>query len=250
MKPKAFTLIELLVVISIIAVLLAILMPSLRLVKDQAKRIHCVSNVKTLCLGWYMYKDDNNDNIVPGNTDPGNWVGRPPSGATLEQQKDAIKSGLLYSYVGKEIGVYHCPADKRKQGANVAYLTFSVPGGANGESGSEYVNAKKYSDLKKPFEKYVFVEEADTRGTNEGSWQMNPKSKTWVDPVAMWHRRQSTLGFADGHADMHDWVDKSFIDWNEKAMYNTGFSFNMTPPANEQVDIEYMVKGFPYKSLR
>jgi len=48
MKTKAFTLIELLVVIAIIAVLMAIIMPSLRAVRDQAKRIHCVSNVKTM----------------------------------------------------------------------------------------------------------------------------------------------------------------------------------------------------------
>ena len=59
MKTKAFTLIELLVVIAIIAVLMAILMPTLRAAKDHARRIHCVSNVKTLALGWFIYQDDN-----------------------------------------------------------------------------------------------------------------------------------------------------------------------------------------------
>ena len=251
MKSKAFTLIELLVVISIIAVLLAILMPSLRLARDQARRVHCLSNAKTLSLAWYMYKDENDDNLVPGNTDPGNWVGRPPTGANLEQQKDAIRAGLLFTYAGKNPDVYHCPADRRAQGVNVAFLTFSVAGGANGESWSGYTRATKYNDLKHPAERYIFVEEADTRGTNVGSWQMNPSAKTWVDPVAMWHKRQSTLGFADGHAEMHDWIDKSFIDWNERAMYTpSSFSFNMTPPANERTDIDYMTKGFPYRSLQ
>jgi len=78
---------------------------------------------------------------------------------------------------------------------------------------------------------------------------MNPRSKTWVDPVAMWHNRQSTLGFADGHAEMHRWIDEHFIEWNLKAMYNTGFSFNLTPPADEREDIEYMARGFPLKKL-
>jgi prepilin-type N-terminal cleavage/methylation domain-containing protein/prepilin-type processing-associated H-X9-DG protein len=249
MKTRAFTLIELLVVIAIIAVLLAILMPSLRLARDQARRIHCVSNVKTLCLAWYMYKDDNNDNLVPGDTNPGCWVGRPSNNATLEQQKDAIRTGLLFTYVGKNTEIYHCPADRRVQGVNIAYLTFSVAGGANGESWADYTKIRKYSELKKPAEKYVFVEEADCRGTNVGSWQMNPHARTWVDPVAMWHNKQSTLGFADGHAEMHPWKDKSFIDWNLTAMYNSqNFAFSMTPPANEQTDITYMVHGFPMKS--
>jgi prepilin-type N-terminal cleavage/methylation domain-containing protein len=245
MKTKAFTLIELLVVIAIIAVLMAILMPSLNAARDQAKRVHCRSNVKTLSLAWFMYKDDNGDTLVNGNTGNSAWVTNPPNGATLQQQKDAIAAGMLFTYAGKDPDVYHCPADRRKQGMNVAFLTFSIPGGANGEPWSGYTRISKFSQIKHPSETYVFVEEADTRGTNVGSWQMDPTARTWVDPVAMWHKRQSTLGFADGHSEMHGWKDKSFIDWNLKAMYNTGFSFNMTPPADEQTDITYMVKGFP-----
>ena len=75
MKTKAFTLIELLVVIAIIAVLMAILMPTLRAAKDHARRIHCVSNVKTLALGWFIYQDDNDGELVPGHTNPGQWPG-------------------------------------------------------------------------------------------------------------------------------------------------------------------------------
>ena len=248
MKTKAFTLIELLVVIAIIAVLMGILVPSLNAARDQAKRVHCRSNVKTLSLAWYMYKDDYNDNLVNGNTSNGAWVTNPPNGATLEQQKAAIAAGALYMYAGKDVDVYHCPADKRKQGANVAFLTFSVPGGANGEAGTGYSRISKYSQIKHPAETYIFVEEADTRGTNVGSWQMNPSAKTWVDPVAMWHKRQSTLGFADGHSEMQPWVDNSFINWCEKAMYEpSSFSFNMTPPADEKTDIDFMVRGFPQR---
>ncbi len=248
MKSKAFTLIELLVVIAIIAVLMAILMPSLNAARDQAKRVHCRSNVKTLSLAWFMYKDDYSDTLVNGNTGNGAWVTNPPNGANLQQQKDAIAAGALFSYAGKDTDVYHCPSDRRKQGTNVAFLTFSVAGGANGETWSGYTKVTKYNQIKHPTEKYIFVEEADTRGTNVGSWQMDPSAKTWVDPVAMWHKRQSTLGFADGHSEMHEWKDKSFIDWCETAMFDPSrFSFNMNPPANEQNDIEFMSKEFPRK---
>jgi len=58
------------------------------------------------------------------------------------------------------------------------------------------------------------------------------------------------LGFADGHAEMHDWKDKSFVEWNEKAMYREGFSFGMTPPAEDFEDVDYMAEHFPYKSLK
>jgi len=250
MKTRAFTLIELLVVIAIIAVLMAIIMPSLRAVRDQAKRVHCVSNVKTLALGWFMYKDDNDDDLVPGHTNPGCWVLAPADNSTIEQKKQAIRDGLLFPYVGKAVDVYACPADDRdKDPSQYTFRSFSIAGGANGETWSGYTGAKKYTDLKRPATRYIFVEEIDPRGYNVGSWQMNPGPKTWVDPVAMWHNKQSTLGFADGHAEMHRWIDEHFIEWNLRAMYNEGFSFNLTPPADEREDIEFMAKGFPYKSL-
>jgi prepilin-type N-terminal cleavage/methylation domain-containing protein len=51
-KNNGFTLIELLVVIAIIALLLAVILPSLRLAKEAGKRIVCLNNLKQLSLGW------------------------------------------------------------------------------------------------------------------------------------------------------------------------------------------------------
>ena len=44
-RRRGFTLVELLVVIAIIAVLMAILMPALRRVKEQANMIKCQANL-------------------------------------------------------------------------------------------------------------------------------------------------------------------------------------------------------------
>jgi len=105
-NSNAFTLIELLVVIAIIALLMSVLMPALRLARDHAKRVHCLSNVRTLTLGYLMYKDEHDGRIVPGHTDPGNWVLRPPSAdASLKEKLDTIREGLLYRYVGETVDV-------------------------------------------------------------------------------------------------------------------------------------------------
>ena len=60
-KKNGFTLIELLVVISIIAMLLAILMPSLGMVKKKAQAVVCKSNLKQWGLVFLLYTQDNHD---------------------------------------------------------------------------------------------------------------------------------------------------------------------------------------------
>jgi prepilin-type N-terminal cleavage/methylation domain-containing protein len=63
-KRNGFTLVELLVVISIIAILLAVLMPSLSKARDQARRIVCASQNKQLTVGCIAYAN-NNDSRCP-----------------------------------------------------------------------------------------------------------------------------------------------------------------------------------------
>ena len=56
-KCKAFTLIELLVVVAIIAILTALLVPSVQAAREQAHLTICLSNQRNLALAMGMYVD-------------------------------------------------------------------------------------------------------------------------------------------------------------------------------------------------
>ena len=64
-RKKGFTLIELLVVIAIIAILLSVLMPSLSMVKEQARGLTCSARIKQLTTGLLLYANDYNGQMFP-----------------------------------------------------------------------------------------------------------------------------------------------------------------------------------------
>ncbi|MBN2133107.1 MAG: type II secretion system protein [Sedimentisphaerales bacterium] len=78
MRRRAFTLIELLVVIAVIALLMAILMPSLRKARNQARGVVCKSNLSQWGKMFYLYTHDNDTKFMvwkeSGTPGGGTWI--------------------------------------------------------------------------------------------------------------------------------------------------------------------------------
>ncbi len=81
-RTTAFTLIELLVVISIIAVLMSIMMPSLRSAREAGKRAVCLANLRAVGTALHVYAVANDDELVPSDSRvPWEAWGKPCKGA-------------------------------------------------------------------------------------------------------------------------------------------------------------------------
>jgi prepilin-type N-terminal cleavage/methylation domain-containing protein len=69
LSKAGFTLIELLIVIAVISLLMAILLPSLAIAKERARRVVCSKNVNQFNIGCLTYAEDYDEDLPSGQSE-------------------------------------------------------------------------------------------------------------------------------------------------------------------------------------
>jgi len=267
--PQAFTLIELLVVIAIIAILAAMLLPALARAKLKATEANCLSNHRQLGAALTMYAGDNNDQFIQISgqrnaggywlldTDPQSWPNQ--TVALADVQKCMTQSNLLSAYASAP-GVNHCPGDVRfknalntsvNDGLGWAYDSYAVTENVTTNKQNDY--NKKISLVKRVSDCMVFVEQADSRGYNNGSFAVSSAVTPangfhYEDLFATYHGNVGTFAFADGHAEAHKWLDPNIIRSGKSAngsgivAYKYGLDATPRPASSGTSDAGWLVQ--------
>jgi len=213
--------------------------------RERAKRSVCLSNLKQLTLAWIMYADDNNDKLVNGDPEEyGNFAnqtgdyapGRPhyrerpwvlrdwQSGSTEPKGKNPIEQGALFPYC-KDVKLYKCPVSPPNP-----FRSYSMVDAMNCKGwDSKMVMLKKRSQIDRPTERFVFVDDGGSAATL-GGWTCYADRDEWWDPPPIRHNLGTNFSFADGHNEYWKWKDPRTV-----AFGKTGQAFSGPQPGN--VDI-------------
>jgi prepilin-type N-terminal cleavage/methylation domain-containing protein/prepilin-type processing-associated H-X9-DG protein len=229
---RGFTLIELLVVIAIIAILAGMLLPALGKAKTKTLGIQCMNNTKQLMLAWRQYADDNDDRIPYAYAPPGAkyaWVqggldfSAAPSNWNVETD---IKKSPLMKYCANNISIWRCPADRAMvtvagvQRPRVRSMSMNNWVGGNegtygGWSGPEWKVYLKLGDMASPgpSKTWVLLDEREDSindafyVTDMTGYPNMPAQRKMVDFPASYHNNAAGFSFADGHSEIHRWMD-------------------------------------------
>lgn len=191
--------------------------------------------------------DDSNTaqghNWVAGNVDDGQ-----PGATNVNNLKDP-KLCVLAPYFGNSIAIFQCPADVKpvkigtkvigrrvrdvamSQAVGTICASFDTSGAGNhpvgakpalpvkgewldGNSGggrdTKYMTFGKQTDVRSASKTWVFTDE-DPYSINDGSFANSvwPNAQKWIDWPATYHNMACGFAFADGHSEIHKWVNDS-----------------------------------------
>lgn len=151
MSRRGFTIVELLVVIGIIAILVALLLPSIRVAREPARRMQCGNNLKQLVLGLQNYHETfgslpygaRNRTLGPDDDGPSSWGSswilatlpfceqRPLfdklTAADVEGGNDYASAGLRQAAHNAKIKYLLCPSSPLPEMEDLSGVTLVIP---------------------------------------------------------------------------------------------------------------------------
>jgi len=249
---RAFTLIELLVVISIIALLIALLIPVLRSARELGHRTVCLSNLRQLTLAWVAYAEEHDSKIIPGSavslhtSGPlalKGWLGRaflfPESRSAVIEHPD---KGALWPYI-KNVDAYRCP--RGRAGHAATYTTVVAANGALVEGtyvpdsggremteigrrvGSTVLRLTKLTDIVSPgaAQRAVFIDQGQTPVSSDFYVHYLYPKWSWTSAPPIRHGDGTTLSMADGHAEYWKWKGRETVTMPRELYSNGGKVF-------------------------
>jgi prepilin-type N-terminal cleavage/methylation domain-containing protein/prepilin-type processing-associated H-X9-DG protein len=230
MRRRAFTLIELLVVVAIIAVLMAILMPSLKMARVQARDVVCRSNIGQVTRGFLYYATDFK-NFLPGSVadryfDGRGWVQLDWLGiGRTGNVERAPQEGTIFKYLN-DAKVYRCPthllakeADRPLPVSLEERTSYTAPLILTGAS-IEWLLRVRYPDPAPSYVREIPTREISIHNMmpailieEDANWYLNgSRDSAWVneDRFTDRHRGAGGIGFVDGHAELRKLPKKPY----------------------------------------
>ena len=219
--PGAFTLVELLVVIGIIALLIAILLPSLGRAREQSQRVACLSNLRQLGTAFVMYTNANRGSFPRPAVDMRfeDWIYW-HSGRNLDESR---LTPYMSSNGKFNPAFFRCPNDTEWQTRAYKY-SYSINEYISGYAGYNHPTLK-FNQIKRPSEKILLIDESAVT-VDDGCWAPQNYPFDGQNLLANRHDKKAEMKkdknagrgnvlFADGHADFIQRKDSLDPMWHD-----------------------------------